>query len=67
MLISGDTLYKGSIGNLTFPTAEPQRMWPSLKRLAQLPEDTIVYTGHGASTTIGDEKVMLESAEEYFG
>jgi glyoxylase-like metal-dependent hydrolase (beta-lactamase superfamily II) len=45
-LISGDTLFRGTIGNLSFPTARPKLMWSSLKRLAQLPQDTKVYPGH---------------------
>ncbi len=65
VLISGDTLFKGSIGNLSFPTAQPERMWPSLKRLAQLPSNTRVIPGHGEETTIGQE-AWLERAEQKF-
>ncbi len=56
VLISGDTLFRGTIGNLSFPTARPSLMWESLKRLAHLPHDTVVYTGHGDPTTIGREQ-----------
>jgi len=56
VLISGDTLFRGTIGSLHLPTARPPLMWPSLKRLAALPPETKVYPGHGAPTTIGDEK-----------
>ncbi len=56
VLISGDTLFKGTIGNLSFPTARPALMWVSLKRLAALPPDTKVYPGHGDPTTIAAEK-----------
>jgi hydroxyacylglutathione hydrolase len=55
ILISGDTLFRGTIGNLSFPTARPSLMWESLKRLAALPPDTKVYPGHGEETTIGAE------------
>ena len=55
VLISGDTLFRGTIGNLSFPTARPALMWISLKRLAKLPPQTIVYPGHGDTTTIGKE------------
>jgi len=55
-LFSGDTLFQGSIGNVELPTADPERMWESLKRLGTLPLDTKVYPGHGRSTTIGQEK-----------
>lgn len=66
VLISGDTLFKGTIGNLSFGTSRPHLMWDSLKKLAALPPQTQVYPGHGPSTTIGAEK-WLNRAEEYFG
>lgn len=65
-LLSGDTLFKGTIGNLSFPTARPALMWPSLAKLAQLPPDTKVYPGHGDPTTIGREN-WLSKAESIFG
>lgn len=66
LLLSGDTLFKGTLGSLSLPTAQPERMWESLKKLANLPRDTIVYPGHGESTTIGNEN-WLAKAEEIFG
>jgi hydroxyacylglutathione hydrolase len=66
ILIAGDTLFHGSIGNLAVPTAEAKRMWPSLKKLAALPTVTKVYSGHGSPTTIGAEP-WLPEAERYFG
>lgn len=66
VLIAGDTLFKGSIGNLSFPTARPKLMWSSLKRLALLPPETAVYPGHGPRTTIGEER-WLVNAEMIFG
>lgn len=66
LIFSGDTLFAGTIGNLSFPTARPALMWKSLAILAKLPSDTLVLPGHGPSTTIGKEK-WLENAEEYFG
>ena len=65
ILFSGDTLFKGSIGNLSLPTANRSLMWNSLKKLEQLPSDTTVYPGHGPSTTIGDE-AWLPKAREIF-
>ncbi|MBS0620577.1 MAG: MBL fold metallo-hydrolase [Verrucomicrobia bacterium] len=55
VLFSGDTLFRGTIGNLSFPTARPALMWESLKTLALLPPETRVYPGHGGPTTIGQE------------
>lgn len=65
ILISGDTLFKGSIGNLSFPTARPHLMWSSLEKLARLPKETKVYPGHGPATTIGRED-WLDRAQELF-
>jgi len=56
ILISGDTLFRGTIGNLSLPTARPEKMRASLHRLSQLPPDTRVIPGHGEETTIGAEK-----------
>lgn len=66
VLFSGDTLFKSSIGTLSLPTSEPDRMWKSLKKLERLPQSTKVYPGHGNSTTIGQES-WLKHAQEYFG
>lgn len=66
VLISGDTLFKGSIGNLSFNTARPKLMWSSLDKLAALPADTKVYPGHGPDTTIGKES-WLPNARQLFG
>lgn len=55
VLVSGDTLFHGTIGNLSFPTARPALMGESLKKLSKLPPDTRVIPGHGDETTIGAE------------
>jgi len=66
VLISGDTLFREAIGRLDLPTAEPEKMWGSLEKLAQLPSNTRVIPGHGDETTIGAER-WLANAKEYFG
>ncbi|NGX57120.1 MAG: putative metallo-hydrolase [Chlamydiae bacterium] len=66
ILISGDTLFKGTIGNLSFPTASPDDMWDSLKKLNDLPPETKIYPGHGLETTI-EEESWLPNAKQYFG
>lgn len=65
VLFSGDTLFKGSIGILSLPTSEPERMWTSLHRLSLLPGKTKIYPGHGPSTTLEEEK-WLSQAREIF-
>lgn len=66
VLISGDTLFRGSMGRVDLPTGEPELMWSSLKKLSTLPSETIVYPGHGPHTTIGRES-WLPYAKEHFG
>lgn len=56
-LISGDTLFYESVGRTDFPTGSISVLVHSIKhRLFSLPNNTIVYPGHGGSTTIGWEK-----------
>lgn len=51
----GDCLFAGSIGRTDLPFSSPKDMAVSLERIAELPAETIVYPGHGPSTTIGEE------------
>lgn len=56
-LISGDTLFAGSVGRMDFPTSSGAQMKRSIARLMkEIPEDVTVYPGHGETTTIGYEK-----------
>ena len=55
VLFSGDTLFRDSIGRVDFPGGDVPSMLVSLRRLAQLPADMAVYSGHGDATTIGRE------------
>jgi len=65
VLISGDTLFRGSMGRLDLSTGQPSLMWDSLHKLAMLPPDTRVIPGHGGETTIGRES-WLSRAKETF-
>ena len=56
LLLSGDTLFAGSIGRTDFPGGSMSKMTDSLKKLTALPDDTLVVPGHGSHTTIGREK-----------
>jgi glyoxylase-like metal-dependent hydrolase (beta-lactamase superfamily II) len=51
----GDCLFAGSIGRTDLPLSNPKDLARSLDRIAALPEDTVVYSGHGPVTTIGEE------------
>ena len=55
VLFTGDTLFKGSIGRTDFPGGSMFQIISSLRELAQLPDKTIVYPGHGLQTSIGFE------------
>lgn len=55
VLFTGDTLFKGSIGRTDFPGGSMFQIISSLRELAQLPDKTIVYPGHGPQTSIGFE------------
>lgn len=58
VLISGDTLFAGSMGRTDLPTGNTRQMDLSLQRLArQIPDRVRVYPGHGNSTDIGYEKM----------
>lgn len=63
MLFSGDTLFKGAWGRVDLPTSDFDSIMNSIiKKLLVLPENTIVYPGHGKPTRIGDEKpIYLEA------
>ena len=57
ILISGDTLFEGSVGRCDFPTGSGAALSRSLKeKLMCLPDEVKVFPGHGDSTTIGEER-----------
>jgi len=56
ILVSGDSLFRGSIGRSNLPGANPSDLVASLKKLMALRDSTVVYSGHGPTTTIGEEK-----------
>lgn len=55
ILLSGDTLFKSSVGRTDLPGSDKNALTESLQRLVKLPPETKVYPGHGPSTTIGEE------------
>ncbi len=58
-LFAGDTLFAGSIGRTDLPGGDYDTLISGIKqKLLVLDEKTVVYTGHGPETTIGNEKVM---------
>lgn len=58
VLISGDTLFKSSVGRSDFPTGDMSTLVKSIKeKLFVLPDDVMVYPGHNSLTCIADEKM----------
>ncbi|MBP7821889.1 MAG: MBL fold metallo-hydrolase [Saprospiraceae bacterium] len=57
ILISGDVLFRRSIGRTDLPGGNHQALLDTIQqKLFLLPADTVVYSGHGPTTTIGEEK-----------
>ncbi len=57
MLLAGDTLFAESYGRTDLPTGSSAQIVSSIvDKLFDLPDDTMVYPGHGDPTTIGHEK-----------
>jgi hydroxyacylglutathione hydrolase len=57
-LFSGDVLFAGSVGRTDLPFGDWEVLVASIRLLAnRFPADTVVYPGHGPTTTLGDEIV----------
>ena len=58
VLFSGDTLFNSSVGRSDLPGGNHRQLIEAIRtRLLSLPDDTVVYPGHGSATTIGDERI----------
>lgn len=57
VVLGGDVLFRGSIGRTDFPRGDFEQLASGIRaKLYTLPDDVVVYPGHGPSTTIGREK-----------
>ena len=63
LLFTGDTLFKSGIGRYDFSYSDKDELKKSLQKIFKLPEDTIIYPGHGEESTIGEER---ENVKIYF-
>jgi glyoxylase-like metal-dependent hydrolase (beta-lactamase superfamily II) len=54
-VFTGDTLFKDAVGRTDLSYSDKTELIHSLQKLMKLPEETIVYPGHGELTTIGEE------------
>lgn len=55
-LLTGDTLFAGGIGRSDLPGGDPRALTASLTRLLTLPPETVIYPGHGPTSTLAHEK-----------
>jgi hydroxyacylglutathione hydrolase len=56
-VFGGDVLFAGSIGRTDFPDGSLKQLAAGIhEKLFSLPDDTVVFSGHGPTTTIGEEK-----------
>ncbi|MGC9469673.1 MAG: MBL fold metallo-hydrolase [Anaerolineae bacterium] len=55
-VLTGDTLFRGSVGRTDLPGGDLEQLRRSLRRLLSLPDETRVFPGHGPDTTIGRER-----------
>jgi glyoxylase-like metal-dependent hydrolase (beta-lactamase superfamily II) len=57
LVFGGDVLFRGSIGRYDFPHGDGRLLVAGIrKKLFTLPDDTVVYPGHGPVTTVGHER-----------
>lgn len=65
-LFVGDTLFAGSIGRTDLPGGDYDTLLRSItERLFAFPDASVVYSGHGPETTIGEEKAANPFVREY--
>ncbi len=60
IMLGGDTLFPGGYGTIEISDASAETTVETIRRLLELPDDTVVYPGHGVSTTIGAERHWME-------
>ena len=59
VIFTGDTLFMGGVGRTDFPYGSEQKLSDSIKeKLFVLDDKTVIYPGHGPSSTIGEEKLQ---------
>ena len=56
-VFTGDTIFLGSVGRTDFPNGDFDVLMESIKKkIFTLPDETVIYSGHGPDTTVGQEK-----------
>lgn len=65
VVFDGDVLFQGSIGRTDLPGGDYELLMSSIRdKLLPLPDETVVLSGHGPATTIGDERRMNPFLQE---
>jgi hydroxyacylglutathione hydrolase len=66
--IVGDCVFAGSIGRTDLPGGDFQTLMTSIRRhILTLPDETVLYSGHGPETTVGHERVSNPFLTPQFG
>ncbi len=65
IMFSGDTIFAGGVGRTDLPGADSKKMVWTIRKLLNLPSETIIYPGHNESTTLGREKYQLSQYCEF--
>ncbi len=60
ILFTGDTLFKQGIGRYDHSYSSKKDLFHSLRKLLKLPAETVIYPGHGQSTSMKDERKSLQ-------
>ena len=61
-LFTGDTLLNGKVGRSDLPGGDEQTLKESLRTISKLPKHIIIYPGHNASSTIGNEIKYIQNS-----
>lgn len=64
LMLGGDTLFPNGYGTLEVAGASREDTVETIRRLTGLPDDTVVYNGHGLPTTIGNERPWMTQIAE---
>ena len=66
VVFTGDALFAGSVGRVDIPGGSAGRLLKNIRlNLLSLPDDTMIYSGHGPATTIGRERRTNPFLKEY--
>ncbi len=63
VMLGGDTLFPNGYGTVEIPGADRDETVATIRRLLELPDDVVVFPGHGMRTTIGQERRWMEEID----